>query len=287
MSVIYEWVALRLTAWENHEKKSHKDNSLAIKNVIFEFINHYVALYYIGFLNPYLGETCIEDNCLKEIEVQLYIILFLHLIFNLMGLAIPFIKTRWRMRKLKNHVKNFRTQRGTGLNDESARSNESQQEEEINFTTHSLEHQIISEKCESLMDEYNEIVKLFGYVCFFSVAAPLTPMIIFILTYFEKHFDSYKIFYLYRITIIEGSTGIEIYNTILKVFYFIGMLTNIGLVLFTNPHLIKNIEDYKSGNIMDNNDFIVKFIVFALLENFILLIMGVVDYDTLPRCISI
>jgi anoctamin-10 len=296
MSIIYDFVARKLCEWENYEKKSQRDDSLAIKLVFFEFINHYIALYYIAFLKPYLNEPCIENNCLKEIEIQLYIILLLHFTFNLLGLLVPFVKTQWRLRKMKENIKNYnatiKNKRRETLElefkqDNNLITNENEElNENLDIKTHSLEHQIICEPCDSLMEEYDELVKLFGYVCFFSVSAPLTPAIIFILTYLEKFCDSYKLFYLSRITIIEGCTGIEIYNNIFKVFYFIGMLTNISLVLFTNPHLI-NTEEYKSLDFRNNTDFIVKFIIFAILENFILFIMGFLDYNILPKCITI
>jgi hypothetical protein len=145
------------------------------------------------------------------------------------------------------------------------------------------EHQILCDEMDTLIYEYNEIIILFGFVCLFSSAAPLTPIIICALVYIEKFVDTYSIFYLKRVTIIEGASGIEIYNSIIKVFYFIGMLTNIGIVLFTNPHLY-NPEMYKNKSILNNNDFIVKFIVFAIMENFVLLILRFFDYNIFPKC---
>jgi hypothetical protein len=278
MTIIYDFIARRLTKWENHEKKSQRENANAMKFIMFEFINHYIALYYIAFLRPYLDDPCIENNCLKEIEVQLYVILLLHFTFNMIGLAIPWIQHKWRERKLKEALKTDEKRASTtSVHDLSS--------EELTIVPHSIEHQIICDEVDSLIDEYNELVILFGYVCFFGVSAPLTPTIIFMLTYLEKYTDSYKLFYLCRISIVEGTTGIEIYNSIFKVFYFIGMLTNIGIILFTNPHLI-DIHAYDNGaDIRNNNDFIVKFIIFAMLENLILFIMKFINYNILPSCI--
>jgi hypothetical protein len=278
MTIIYDYIARRLTKWENHEKKSQIENANAIKFIMFEFVNHYIALYYIAFLRPYLREECVDKNCLKEIEVQLYVILLLHFIFNMIGLAIPYLQHRWREGKLKDAMrKDESRQSSTNLRDLNGN-------EDIVIQPHSIEHQIICDEVDSLIDEYNELVILYGYVCFFGVAAPLTPTIIFFLTYLEKYTDSYKLFYLCRIAIIEGRPGIEIYNLIFKVFYFIGMLTNIGIVLFTNPHLI-DVDAYKKGiDVRNNQDFIVKFIIFAILENIILLLMRFINYNVLPKC---
>ena len=57
--------------------------------------------------------------------------------------------------------------------------------DEIDFTVHGIHHQRISEEISTLRDDYNEIVILFGYITFFSVAAPVTPFICFILIYIE------------------------------------------------------------------------------------------------------
>jgi hypothetical protein len=268
MSVIYEFIARHLTNWENHEKQSQRENALSIKLIIFEFVNNYIAVYYIAFIKPYTREECLSKNCLKEIEVQLYIILLMIFGFNILEVGFPIIKYRWRLRKMRQQM------RDAGENDQ------------IEVVPHSHVHQMLCDPMDTLIYDYNEMVIMFGYVCFFGVAAPLTPLIILVLSFIEKFVDSYKIFFTQRVTIIEGSSGIEIYNVILKVFYFIGMLTNIGLVLFTNPHLT-NQEAYKQGlsDLQDNTDFIIKFIIFAILENIILIMIKFMDYNIIPRCI--
>ena len=146
---------------------------------------------------------------------------------------------------------------------------------------HSIEHQILSNECNTLIYDYNKRLILFGFVCLFSVAAPLTPIISLILSYLEIYVDVYKIFNLNRIDIIEGASGIDIYNSILKMFYFIGMLTSVALILFSNPHLL-NLKYYVDFSILKNKDFINKFILFAIIENVILFIMNTFNYNDLP-----
>jgi hypothetical protein len=146
---------------------------------------------------------------------------------------------------------------------------------------HSIEHQILSNECYTLIYDYNKRLILFGFVCLFSVAAPLTPIISLILSYLEIYVDVYKIFNLNRIDIIEGASGIDIYNSILKMFYFIGMLTSVALILFSNPHLL-NLKYYVDFSILKNKDFINKFILFAIIENVILFIMNTFNYNDLP-----
>jgi hypothetical protein len=154
------------------------------------------------------------------------------------------------------------------------------QQKKIKFG--SIQNQILLTNYESLIYDFNERIISFGFVCLFSVAAPLTPIISLILSYLEIYFDVYKIFNLNRIPIIEGASGIDIYNSVLKMFYFIGMLTSVALILFSNPHLL-NLKYYVDFSILKNKDFINKFIIFAVIENVILFVMNAFNYNDLPN----
>ena len=62
------------------------------------------------------------------------------------------------------------------------------------------------------------------------------------------------------------------------------MLNSVALVLFSNPHLI-NTKGYESVNVfqmLKNNDFLAKFVIFAIVENLILVGMKIIDGDFLP-----
>ena len=78
MNYIYYYIALFLNDWENHFSITEKNNSLAKKLILFDFVNSYSSLFYIAFIKPY-HEGCIENNCLKEIETQMYSIFFVYL----------------------------------------------------------------------------------------------------------------------------------------------------------------------------------------------------------------
>lgn len=62
---------------------------------------------------------------------------------------------------------------------------------EIDFTPHGIHHQKIAEEFSTLRDDYNEMVIQFGYLTFFSVAAPITPFICFLLTFIEVSLTFY------------------------------------------------------------------------------------------------
>lgn len=257
MSIIYEYLARALSKWENYEKYSQQQNALASKLILFEFFNNYSNLYYIAFIKPVRKEQCLYQNCFKELEIQLYILLLINFSFNLYEILWPLIRLKWRLRSINKVTV-------------------------LQPILHSVDYQLLCEGYDTLIYEYNERLISFGFVCLFSVAAPLTPLFVLMLTYLENYVDLYKIFNLLRVTLIEGGTGIDIYNSIFKVFYFIGMLTSTALILFTNNHLI-NPEDYtKDLNLFKNSDFIAKFLIFAGVEN-VILIVNTLNLRTTPN----
>ncbi len=163
MTIIYSFVAEFLTNWENHEKASYYNNSLSLKIVFFEFINNYSSLYYIAFFKDSL-EGCKKGNCMGELRLQIYMILFTSFVFNLIEIGLPFAQHYFNKRK---YIKSF------------------PQEKSIEFVPHGIHHQNICQEYSTLSDDYNEILIGFGYLTFFSVAAPLTPLICLILIYVE------------------------------------------------------------------------------------------------------
>ncbi len=257
MSILYEFIARLFCEWENYEKLSQKQNALAFKLILFEFVNNYSTLFYIAFYKTYSKQKCFYGNCFQELELQLYLLLIINFSFNLYEIFYPLIMYQIRLSRI-NKYPLFHPKK------------------------HSIERQILSNEYDTLIYDYNKRLITFGFVCLFSVAAPLTPIISLILSYLEIYFDVYKIFNLNRIPIIEGASGIDIYNTVLKMFYFIGMLTSVALILFSNPHLL-NLKYYVDFSILKNKDFINKFIIFAVIENVILFVMNAFNYNDLPN----
>lgn len=74
-----------------------------------------------------------------------------------------------------------------------------------------------------------------------------------------------------RVTIIDGANGIGIYNDILYIFFYIGMMSNIGVVLFTNDHF-----KYQSYGI--------RIAIFLAAQNVFLLFSKLINWDILPHC---
>jgi len=78
MNYIYYYIAEYLNNWENHFSLSSKNNSFAKKLILFDFVNSYSSIFYIAFVKPY-HEGCINNNCRKEIETQMYSIFLVYI----------------------------------------------------------------------------------------------------------------------------------------------------------------------------------------------------------------
>ena len=138
-----------------------------------------------------------------------------------------------------------------------------------------LEHQMMSSPLDTLNVEYNDIINQFGFACLFSIAAPLTPLIIFLLALVYRLINYYKFINLKRVEILDESKGIYFYKTIIKVFLFIGVIVNVAIFLFSNNNPMSpmnTIETIKN-----------KFLMIFLVENSLLLIYFYVDWNILPK----
>ena len=200
--------------------------------MLFEIINFYSSIFYILFLKrtSFLNkekEKCYGYNgstsCLEEMQIHLYSMLFWYFIFDIIETYIHIFVQNAAIASFKKQINKEH------LND---------------IIPHSIEHQIMCNNYDDLIFEYSEMIILFGIVLLFGVGAPLSPLVIFILAYLEKFFDSYKIFFLVRVNILDKSLGIEIYNDIIQAFIYFGTVTNLAVIFFGESHFFPDVSQY-------------------------------------------
>ena len=250
MNFIYYYIAEYLNNWENHFSLNDKKNSFSLKLILFDFMNSYSSLFYIAFIKPY-NEGCINNNCPKELETQMYSIFLVYLSVFIGELIYLYIIYYYQKGKI-----------GTLINEEKV---------EIQ----SLEHQIMISSTDNLNIEYNDIINQFGFACLFSIAAPLTPLIIFLLSLVCRLTNYYKFVHLKRVEILDESKGISIYNKIIKILLFIGVMVNVAIFLFSSPNPavpLNTIETIKN-----------KFLSIFIIENSVLIVYFFVDWNYLPK----
>lgn len=250
MNFIYYYIAEYLNNWENHFSLNDKKNSFSLKLILFDFMNSYSSLFYIAFIKPY-NEGCINNNCPKELETQMYSIFLVYLSVFIGEIIYLYIIYYYQKGKI-----------GTLINEEKV---------EIQ----SLEHQIMISSTDNLNIEYNDIINQFGFACLFSIAAPLTPLIIFLLSLVCRLTNYYKFVHLKRVEILDESKGISFYNKIIKILLFIGVMVNVAIFLFSSPNPavpLNTIETIKN-----------KFLSIFIIENSVLIVYFFVDWNYLPK----
>ena len=178
-------------------------DSLVIKLFSFQFINSYASLYYIAFGKKHF-EGCTDGDCLYDLTLQLASIYITNFFLNLIELGIPFIKSRLRLRKIKN----------AELTPE--------------------QYQMVFDEYDEPLDDYMEIVIGYGYLVLFGFAFPFTPLMALILCIIELRVDAWKLCYLTRRPFPAKEASIGIWINITQIVAIIGVITNCGVLLFTS-----------------------------------------------------
>jgi hypothetical protein len=73
---IYEIIAQKLTQWENHRTNTEHTDALIVKTFLFEFMNNYLVLFYIAYVQPFSQpmEKRTPRSQMKHLELQLFIV---------------------------------------------------------------------------------------------------------------------------------------------------------------------------------------------------------------------
>ena len=254
LNYIYYNIAKSLNNWENYQKDYLSKNSLAVKSIMFDLINNYFSVFYIAFLKKtqFLGkpiEECIgyegNDSCFEEIRIHLQTNHLMTFFFDFMEIGIPFLTQRARKLIVKKNINK-------------------------DIIIHNLEHQMISDSYDNIMVEYSKIIIHFGYIIFFSVASPLTPLFVFLLIYFERLCDTYKIFYLERVSFIGMSIGLEIFNTIIHALIYLSLFINVGLIVFGDNYFLPDFP------------FEIKLIIFISAIIILNILYNMINWNILP-----
>ena len=274
MTQLYKFLSRKLSNWENHKSIIDQRNSLTFKVFLFEFFNNYATLFYIAFYKPYLDikneNSLMKDNekfnYSLEIKIHLYVLLLINFGENIVSLLLPVAFYFYHTKIKVNHNTN--------------------NNEIISNKNNSVKHQMTCFQYDNLLIEYMQKIILFGYINLFFVVVPLAPIFIILILVIEYLLDSYKVTNYLYIQNIGGAKGIEVYNNIIKIISFIGIMSNGGLILFTKQYQENN-NTFKNFNLTELSGIIRSPIsIFIMFENIILLIMSFINIDIKPKWFS-
>jgi len=270
MSYVYRLIASKLSYWENHEKNSKRIENLSLKVFIFEFVNNFFTYFYIGFYKSFKKE-CSENDCTREIEIQSYISLSIFASINLIEIGIPIVMYMYKIKKI-----NEKKQENSLANKNLPDASDNNLMDPI--TSDEIKADLVP--FDNLIEDYIEIIIYLAYVLLITSAAPLTPLFILILLMSERSVDSFKINFFLRVENLNSSNGISIYNYLIRIILFIGTITNLGLVLFSREYDYIDPSTHKDSLF----DYLLKFLILLIFENFIFLTGNFIRFKNFPDC---
>ncbi|CAG9330895.1 unnamed protein product [Blepharisma stoltei] len=238
LNLIYRRVAKFFTEWENYEYDTQYNDALCIKLYLFQFVNSYASLIYLGFIKCYGDED--NSQCLDELSLQLEVIFVFNVICNFFELGAPYCSNAWRKRAEKRHLK--------AMHDSGHKGRK---------TMTSTEKQASLSEYETPLDDYMELIIDYGYVVMFSAAFPIVPLIALFVNIIEVRVDAYKLCYLMKRPYPTPANSIGEWESIVRTISVIGALTNTAIIIFT-------------ANIFDLTDFATKWGYFMVIEHVLL-----------------
>ena len=114
------------------------------------------------------------------------------------------------------------------------------------------------------------IVFNFGYLIQFGICCPISFVFMLILVIFSRITNSISLVYLFYVKSINISKGLTVYNKTQFILVFIGFFSNIGIIFYTKNDSQK---DYS---------IIYKLLMFIIIQNGIIIIYSIFNYDSLP-----
>ena len=243
-------IAKWLTNKESNITKEEYNESYLKKTICFEYVNYYFNLFYIAFGKRYF-EKCLYGDCFLEVGQQLSIIIM----SNITVLATKFI---YNGIYLRDKTKQFE---GKVLEKYTMSGNLSNK---MRYYTRS---EFDSDDVSSL---FLPIIFNFGYIVQFGVASPISFCFVLFLVLFMRITNSVSMFYLFYVKTFNESHGIGLLNTIQGMLSYIGIITNLCLIFYTNTNFIQ------LGNT-------VKLLYMLITENVILLLLKVFYFARMPK----
>ena len=239
-----------LSTKENYTTQSEYNFSVLVKQILFEFVNYYFNLYYIAFIKKYF-DTCLYNDCFIELGNQLTMIILSDFCYHIIQFSYNIIFKKKKQKKFeKDYIFN--------------KEHKNSSRKLIYYTRNEF-------KIQDLDNLLLEIILNFGYVIQFGITSSLSFFLIFFLTILIRILNtiSFKYFVFYQS--FKESKGIGIFVNVQTFFQFLGIISNICILLFSN-NMYNNYFDIKE-----------KLFIMIIIENFVFLVINIIIYGYLPN----
>jgi hypothetical protein len=234
---IWRMVSLALTRRENHRTNQKFENSLVLKRFSFQFFSNYSSLLFIAFIKPIAG-TCTDDSCFRELESQMTsLVISKATIQQVLEIGIPFVMSRITQYIAATKGGHSPREVSPDDGDENGCSSDGIGSSGLMFASDGDNQYVAESKLpaySSTIEDYAEIVIQFGFFSLFGVAFPCAAVVNLINNLIEVRTDAFKILAIAKRTDADDAADIGTWYHILQFLGWISVLTNTGLLVFTN-----------------------------------------------------
>ncbi|XP_063415358.1 anoctamin-4-like isoform X1 [Mytilus trossulus] len=228
LSKLYDWLARKLTDWENHRTQTSYDDALIVKLFAFQFANNYASCFYIAFVRGRFGEDGIfglgpkyndkcepNGNCMSELSFQILILIIckpLPKFFT--DVVLPWLQRLWRKRPqccCKRKVEGV--------------------QEKLTFVQKEALKPSLG---DFTMGEYTEKIIQYGFLMLFAASLPIAPLIALFTNLIDIRVDAKRMLWWYRRPLAKIAQDIGTWYIILQFVNVCGVISNGFLIAFTS-----------------------------------------------------
>ena len=249
-SIFSERANIWLYSHQKFISEKEKQKMLVQKKLLFEFFNYYFNLYYIAFFKKHL-EKCLYDDCYHELEQQLIMII----ISDAIMISFQFYFNGISLRKQINKFEKEIQAKYTYLENPSNKFKY--------YTRYSF-------KNKSITQYYLKIFLTFGYILQFGACCPISFILVLFITILTRVTLGISLRDIYYAQIYEETYGLDIINQAQELISFIGIISNLFIIFYTNNNFMKIKTSYK-------------FFYMILTENIIILITKFIEPFKMPN----
>ncbi|CAG9854829.1 unnamed protein product [Phyllotreta striolata] len=237
MNAYYRTLATFLTEWENHRTQSQFERHRVTKLVLFEFVNNFMALFYIAFyikdmenLRSQLQTMLIISQTINNFQETVQPLAVKYYMLN----AHKFNIFQKKIEKPQNTLaqKNYRLEN----NDDTVLSSiiVPELKPDDNRIKQAMKEGDM-EEYEGTYDDYLELFIQFGYVFLFSSVYPLAALWAVLNNLVEIRADAFKLCKIYRRPMCRKVKDIGAWQRAFEVLGALSILTNCGLLYVSPP----------------------------------------------------
>lgn len=214
----YLKLARRLTTWENHRTEEQHDTHITLKLITFEFVNTFMALFYLGFY----------QNDLTGLRSQLFTTLIVQQMVNqVQEVVIPLALHKPAAMKFMNKMSQ---KMGVVVQPEMKNIKGVTDLKSDDDSVGAANRDMLAEPLDTLHDDFMELWLQFGHVFLFSAVYPLAACFAFANNLTELVADRYKLCKLSRKPKVLAVRDIGAWYLAFRITALLSIISNCALL---------------------------------------------------------